>query len=175
MASFLIDEYNDKQQRDMAKEVSKWSRIIHTGIPHQQNYSDCGVFMVKYADNLVRGYLIQNLTLGHVFQHLLILPFPLLHATSWRTQNVPCFAYQTFMHNLRVYFIRECMWCGLGSLVWNYFVYRAGTPRSVFHRRTYQQSGVAWLLRCAPKARSIWPKHVLNVKASYICAIVNVV
>lgn len=78
MASFLIDEYNDKQQRDMAKEVSKWSRIIHTGIPHQQNYSDCGVFMVKYADNLVRRYLIQNLTLGHVFQHLLILPFPLL-------------------------------------------------------------------------------------------------
>ncbi len=43
-----------KAKRDLTLDVSEWKQIPATNIPEQKNGCDCGVFMVKFADWLVR-------------------------------------------------------------------------------------------------------------------------
>jgi Ulp1 family protease len=52
LARYISDEAQHK--RSTALDVSEWQRSAPTDIPEQKNGCDCGVFMLKYADWLVR-------------------------------------------------------------------------------------------------------------------------
>ncbi|KAK6913772.1 Ulp1 protease family, C-terminal catalytic domain [Dillenia turbinata] len=53
LARYFIDEVKDKSGKDI--DVSSWSFEHVEDIPHQENGSDCGVFMIKYTDFYSRG------------------------------------------------------------------------------------------------------------------------
>ena len=53
LARYIADESQHK--REMALDAAEWPRSAPTNIPEQKNGCDCGVFMVKYADWLVRA------------------------------------------------------------------------------------------------------------------------
>ena len=49
---YIEDEYLDKRQQKV--DASAWTTHVPRHIPHQLNCSDCGVFMVTFADFEVR-------------------------------------------------------------------------------------------------------------------------
>ena len=49
---YIADEAKNKREETL--DVSGWKQIAPTNIPEQKNGCDCGVFMVKFADWLVR-------------------------------------------------------------------------------------------------------------------------
>ncbi|CAK8563697.1 unnamed protein product [Lathyrus sativus] len=48
LARYFVDEVKDKTGEDI--DISNWEKEFVEELPEQQNGSDCGVFMVKYAD-----------------------------------------------------------------------------------------------------------------------------
>lgn len=53
LAMYFVDELRDKNGVDI--DVASWTQEHVEGIPLQQNGSDCGMFMIKYADFYSRG------------------------------------------------------------------------------------------------------------------------
>ena len=49
---YVADEAKGKQDKTL--DVSDWKQLAPSDIPEQKNGCDCGVFMVKFADWLVR-------------------------------------------------------------------------------------------------------------------------
>ena len=52
LAEFIKDEY---LERSTSVDASDWATHEPSGIPHQLNCSDCGVFMVTFAEFEVRA------------------------------------------------------------------------------------------------------------------------
>ncbi|CAA0834188.1 Ubiquitin-like-specific protease ESD4 [Striga hermonthica] len=48
LARYFVDEVQDKCGKDI--NVSSWEKEFVTDLPKQENWYDCGVFMIKYAD-----------------------------------------------------------------------------------------------------------------------------
>lgn len=48
LVRYLVDEVKDKSSKDM--DTSAWKQEFVDGLPEQENGSDCGMFMIKYAD-----------------------------------------------------------------------------------------------------------------------------
>jgi hypothetical protein len=59
LARYISDEAQHK--RSTALDVSDWQRSAPSDIPEQMNGCDCGVFMLKYADWLVRDRAAEDL------------------------------------------------------------------------------------------------------------------
>ncbi|KAK9139350.1 hypothetical protein Scep_009031 [Stephania cephalantha] len=57
LARYFVDEVKDKCSKDI--DVSSWKHEYVDDLPEQQNGSDCGVFMIKYADFYSRGLGLQ--------------------------------------------------------------------------------------------------------------------
>ncbi|KAL9250793.1 Ubiquitin-like-specific protease ESD4-like protein [Drosera capensis] len=53
LAKYYVDEVKDKNGEDI--DVSSWSYDYIKDLPHQENGSDCGMFMIKYTDFYSRG------------------------------------------------------------------------------------------------------------------------
>ncbi|GAB2211092.1 hypothetical protein Droror1_Dr00016383 [Drosera rotundifolia] len=53
LAKYYVDEVKDKNGEDI--DVSSWSHDYIEDLPHQENGSDCGMFMIKYTDFYSRG------------------------------------------------------------------------------------------------------------------------
>jgi sentrin-specific protease 1 len=53
LARYIADEAQHKRQETL--DVSAWPLLAPSDIPEQKNGCDCGVFMLKYADWLVRA------------------------------------------------------------------------------------------------------------------------
>ncbi|KAK6930163.1 Ulp1 protease family, C-terminal catalytic domain [Dillenia turbinata] len=53
LARYFVDEVKDKSGKDI--DVSSWDVENVEDLPHQENGSDCGVFMIKYTDFYSRG------------------------------------------------------------------------------------------------------------------------
>ena len=56
---YAADEAKGKQEKTL--DVSDWKQLAPTEIPEQKNGCDCGVFMVKFADWLVRNLAWRHL------------------------------------------------------------------------------------------------------------------
>ncbi|KAH9318398.1 hypothetical protein KI387_020167, partial [Taxus chinensis] len=48
LVRYIVDEAKDKTGQDL--DVSTWEQEFVRELPAQENGSDCGVFMIKYAD-----------------------------------------------------------------------------------------------------------------------------
>eukprot|EP00240_Pyramimonas_obovata_P006594 CAMPEP_0118945558 /NCGR_PEP_ID=MMETSP1169-20130426/42513_1 /TAXON_ID=36882 /ORGANISM="Pyramimonas obovata, Strain CCMP722" /LENGTH=179 /DNA_ID=CAMNT_0006891305 /DNA_START=1 /DNA_END=540 /DNA_ORIENTATION=+ len=48
LAKYISDEFMDKRQQE--EDTRGWGRHVPGNIPHQHNCSDCGVFMVTFAE-----------------------------------------------------------------------------------------------------------------------------
>ena len=149
MARYLVDEYQDKQDRDMAAEISNWLRLTPRDIPHQQNLCDCGVFMVKFADFAVRVHLVIALYPRFCMYRITaappyscILGEPRVHNARPRNFDKP--SRITVMSGVTKY--------GLMCLM---FMCRAGTQASGLRRRIYHTFAVAWSLRYAQINRRV--------------------
>ncbi|GMH20049.1 hypothetical protein Nepgr_021890 [Nepenthes gracilis] len=57
LANYYIDEVKDKNAQDI--DVSSWEHEYVEDLPVQENGSDCGMFMIKYADFYSRGLGLQ--------------------------------------------------------------------------------------------------------------------
>ncbi|KAI3920344.1 hypothetical protein MKX01_000683 [Papaver californicum] len=53
LARYYVDEVKDKSGEDI--NTNSWKLEYAYDIPHQENGSDCGMFMIKYADFYSRG------------------------------------------------------------------------------------------------------------------------
>ncbi|GAB2281266.1 hypothetical protein Dimus_015870 [Dionaea muscipula] len=53
LEKYYVDEAKDKNEQDI--DLSSWECEYVDGLPAQENGSDCGVFMIKYADFYSRG------------------------------------------------------------------------------------------------------------------------
>lgn len=53
LAKYITDEAKDKTGQDL--DVSSWETQLVEDLPQQENGSDCGMFMIKYADFHSRG------------------------------------------------------------------------------------------------------------------------
>lgn len=53
LARYLVDEVKDKSGTEI--DVSSWEQEYVEELPEQENGSDCGMFMIKYADFYSRG------------------------------------------------------------------------------------------------------------------------
>jgi len=53
LARYITDEAKDKTGKDL--DVSSWEMELVEDLPQQENGSDCGMFMIKYADFHSRG------------------------------------------------------------------------------------------------------------------------
>ncbi|XP_057956918.1 ubiquitin-like-specific protease ESD4 isoform X2 [Malania oleifera] len=53
MARYIVDEVKEKSGEDI--DVSAWKHEYVEDLPPQENGSDCGMFMIKYADFYSRG------------------------------------------------------------------------------------------------------------------------
>ncbi|KAL5724769.1 Ulp1 peptidase [Ranunculus cassubicifolius] len=53
LARYYVDEVKDKTGEDI--DVSSWKREYADELPAQKNWSDCGMFMIKYIDFYSRG------------------------------------------------------------------------------------------------------------------------
>lgn len=53
LARYISDEAKDKTGKDI--DVSSWETELVDDLPRQENGSDCGMFMIKYADFYSRG------------------------------------------------------------------------------------------------------------------------
>ena len=56
---YIADEASNKL--NVTLDVSGWKQLAPTDIPEQKNGCDCGVFMVKFADWLVRTQRVLRL------------------------------------------------------------------------------------------------------------------
>ncbi|GMH29304.1 hypothetical protein Nepgr_031147 [Nepenthes gracilis] len=57
LAKYYVDEVKDKNSQDI--DVSFWEHEYVEDLPLQENGSDCGVFMIKYADFYSRGPVLR--------------------------------------------------------------------------------------------------------------------
>ncbi|KAJ8766301.1 hypothetical protein K2173_022360 [Erythroxylum novogranatense] len=53
LARYYVEEVKDKSQENI--DVSSWEREFLEDLPEQENWHDCGMFMIKYADFYSRG------------------------------------------------------------------------------------------------------------------------
>lgn len=53
LARWLRDEYRDKRKEER-EDVLTWPRLYPQAIPRQLNGWDCGMFLIQFADHLVR-------------------------------------------------------------------------------------------------------------------------
>lgn len=52
LARYVMDEFQDKRKETV--DTSSWAKASPKDIPHQHNYSDCGVFMATFANYVSR-------------------------------------------------------------------------------------------------------------------------
>ncbi|KAL9260270.1 Ubiquitin-like-specific protease ESD4-like protein [Drosera capensis] len=69
LEKYYVDEVKDKNGEDI--DVSSWSYDYIEDLPHQENGSDCGMFMIKYTDFYSRG-LGLLFSQSHAINHLLL-------------------------------------------------------------------------------------------------------